>query len=373
MTTTSADAATYSFYGSTCPICGDSIVVGSPFDALLFPNGERCALCAHEIITGHMYKPSVYQFQDSVMSATNRFFGVELEYEYRDVSLPVSTPTGYGIGRSLVTLLGDKGEQLTSIPSTYKAAKVLSSSDLALYAALRNLLDRDESMRFVDTIPLWELSSLYDDYIYFKHDGSLHNGVELVTHPTTYIRMFEVGWGDIFKKLEQHNYHALTSCGLHIHVTRNSLPLSVGATYSTLANLIVLTQVVYWRAICDLFNRSTSQADRFAASLDVNFNDLKSIAPKQLIDRQMRAHHRYSAVNLTNDSTVEFRIFPSTLEENKFFAALELVDMFCTIAREYSYKKLLKLLDGICSFESLQQFAEQYQKYYLLSLMKGKW
>ena len=373
MQTVSYGDFTYPFSVTECPVCGDSVIVGSTFDNLLFPDGKMCGACAESIITGHMYKPSVYKFQDSVMSVTNRFFGVELEYEYRDAALPMSTPTGYSIGSSLLSAIGRRGEELMQLPSFSHAAKTLSTGELRVYAALRHLLDRDESCRFLDTRPLHKTQKLYDDYIYFKHDGSLHNGVELVTHPTTYVRMFEVGWEDIFRDLQAHNYHALTSCGLHIHVTKNSLPTAPKALYSTLANLVVLTQVVYWYTLCELFNRNPAQADRYAAALDRTQQELLHTSPKELVSYQMRAHNRYSAVNLTNASTVEFRIFPSTLSVNKFFASLELADMFCSIAREHSYRSLVKQLYQDSNRASLHNFATQYHKYYLLELMKEVW
>ena len=49
----------------------------------------------------------------------------------------------------------------------------------------------------------------------------------------------------------------------------------------------------------------------------------------------MTAHYivRYYAVNLSNDDTIEFRLFRGTLNPNSFFATLELVNAIVCYSR----------------------------------------
>ena len=61
-------------------------------------------------------------------------------------------------------------------------------------------------------------------------------------------------------------------------------------------------------------------------------NDSKAAAykdqPKEILDHAKSGRHagRYTAVNLTNADTVEFRMFRGTLKRNTLIATLELLD-----------------------------------------------
>ncbi|MBD5155765.1 MAG: hypothetical protein HDT15_12090 [Oscillibacter sp.] len=69
------------------------------------------------------------------------------------------------------------------------------------------------------------------DHIYIKHDGSLEDGMEIVTHPMTleYHRQ-EMPWQEVLQKAVSMGYlsHQCGTCGLHVHVNRSSL----GDTYA---------------------------------------------------------------------------------------------------------------------------------------------
>ena len=63
------------------------------------------------------------------------------------------------------------------------------------------------------------------DCIYIKGDGSLDDGMEIVTHPMSleYHKQFQ--WDEIMKKAIYLGYrsHQTSTCGLHVHVNRNCL------------------------------------------------------------------------------------------------------------------------------------------------------
>ena len=54
-------------------------------------------------------------------------------------------------------------------------------------------------------------------------------------------------------------------------------------------------------------------------------------------------HGRYSAINLCNYSTIEFRLFRGTLKYNTFIATLQFVDMICDVAISMSQSELEEL------------------------------
>ena len=68
--------------------------------------------------------------------------------------------------------------------------------------------------------------------LYCKHDGSLDDGFEMVTHPMTLAyHQAEMPWAAILQKAVQMGYtsHQAGTCGLHVHVNRNAF----GSTVST--------------------------------------------------------------------------------------------------------------------------------------------
>ena len=52
---------------------------------------------------------------------------------------------------------------------------------------------------------------------------------------------------------------------------------------------------------------------------------------------------RYTCVNLTNFSTIEFRMFRGTLKLNTFLATLQMVDRICDVAISFSDKEMQEL------------------------------
>jgi len=60
-----------------------------------------------------------------------------------------------------------------------------------------------------------------DEYIYRKHDGSLDDGCEIVTHPMTLAcHQNEMPWETILQEAIDMGYssHQARTCGLHVHV-----------------------------------------------------------------------------------------------------------------------------------------------------------
>ena len=65
-----------------------------------------------------------------------------------------------------------------------------------------------------------------EEYLYIKHDGSLDDGMELVTHPMTLaFHKSQMPWTAVLQKANELGYvsHQASTCGLHVHVNRDSL------------------------------------------------------------------------------------------------------------------------------------------------------
>lgn len=64
------------------------------------------------------------------------------------------------------------------------------------------------------------------EYIYIKTDSSLHDGLEIVTHPMTLdFHLHHFAWDKLLRTASALGYRAddTETCGLHIHVNRSSL------------------------------------------------------------------------------------------------------------------------------------------------------
>lgn len=138
-----------------------------------------------------------------------------------------------------------------------------------------------------------------------KYDDNYCN-FEIVTAPAT-ISEHKKHWEKFFSL----DFKGLTSwksgsCGMHVHVSRNALsPLQIG-------KLVVFVN--------KSFNKDfiTTIAGRYN-------NDYAKIKNKRLTDGVKHHSDRYEAINLTNDNTIEFRLFRGTLLKLHFYANLEFV------------------------------------------------
>ena len=80
----------------------------------------------------------------------------------------------------------------------------------------------ENSSKAVDIL---EIANQEDERIYCKHDGSLCNGFEIVSHPMTLnYHINDMKWGEIFEEAVDSGYrsHDTDTCGLHVHVNRSA-------------------------------------------------------------------------------------------------------------------------------------------------------
>lgn len=202
----------------------------------------------------------------------------------------------------------------------------------------------------------WALDNIPDLYTLciFKEDGSINHGAELVTIPQTLDDWREANplqdlcnnshWRRIAKS------HNTTTCGLHIHVSRNTVP------EPTIAKLIVLMNDDSMRDLVTLIARRAPTSTYCLAQKkkwlsDTNYlwqravdnhglPDAKAKLPhyvrptRDICKRQYGQHGRYTPVNLT-DHTLEFRIFRGTLRWETILASIEFCDAVIAYCQQY--------------------------------------
>ena len=123
---------------------------------------------------------------------------------------------------------------------------------------------------------LLDIANVNAENLYIKTDGSLDEGLELVTHPMT---------------LEYH---------------LNEMP---------------------WAELLRFSRRTQSQMNRWAARYGIRLTP-----SEQMSHAKNSCAGRYTAVNLTNSDTVEIRMFRGTLKLNTLKATLQMVNHLVEVA-----------------------------------------
>lgn len=166
------------------------------------------------------------------------------------------------------------------------------------------------------------------DHIYIKHDGSLKDGMEIVTHPMTldYHRN-EMPWKKIVHKALDLGYtsHKPGTCGLHVHVNRDSLGDTIQEQENTIARILFLVET-FWHELLRFSRRTQEQMNEWASRYG------RKDDPKEVLHSAKRSKDRYTCVNLTPAETIEFRMFRGTLKYNTLIATLQMVEHLCDVA-----------------------------------------
>ena len=164
---------------------------------------------------------------------------------------------------------------------------------------------------------------------YIKTDGSLDEGLELVTHPMTLeYHLNEMPWAEVLRKAQRMGYlsHAAGTCGLHVHISR----LAFGCTYeqqeTAIARLLYFVEK-FWAELLRFSRRTQSQINQWAARYGARLTP-----SEQMSHAKNSCAGRYTAVNLTNSDTVEIRMFRGTLKLNTLKATLQMVNHLVEVA-----------------------------------------
>lgn len=285
----------YNNHYTRCEEC-DSIIHND--DAYEYDNGYFCHECYQRIrknaaIHEYSYKPEPIFYGDS-----NRYFGVELEID--------------GAGKD-----DDYAEELL------------------------------------------DMANMREDHIYIKTDGSLDDGMEIVTHPMSLEYHKDFCWEDIMHHAVRLGYrsHQTSTCGLHIHVNRESLGTDQYEQDEVISRILYFVEH-HWNELLKFSRRSEYAMNRWAARYGYENS------PKAIMDKAKKNYGRYVAVNLCNYHTIEFRLFRGTLKYNTLISTLELVNRICELAVLMDDEEIAKLswsefVAGITEHELIQYLKER--------------
>lgn len=191
--------------------------------------------------------------------------------------------------------------------------------------------------------------------LYLKSDGSLDNGFEIVSHPSTLEIHKSENYGEIFKSLAKMGArsHDTKTCGLHFHLETKWMTENHKIR---LGMFLTLCQPEFEI----LARRRESTYAQFKKV--ENHSDFK----------KWQNDDRYAALNWQNKHTVEFRIFKGTLKPETFFASMEL----CVAAYRFTVEKtsMSYPLDSQVIFKRFLKHVRKHENEYknLIDYLKSK-
>lgn len=163
--------------------------------------------------------------------------------------------------------------------------------------------------------------------VYAKHDGSLHNGMEFVTHPCTpKFHMQNIDYGAFFSRVQSLNGQSGANSGLHIHVNRDFFK-----TNEAIAKVVRFAENNFKTLM--QFSGRTDEDSNWCAKYGYTVKELTRI-----YEVAQESGQKYRAVNLRPNHTIEFRMFRSTQDVNRIHAYIQFVDVITDLANMNSVK-----------------------------------
>ena len=175
---------------------------------------------------------------------------------------------------------------------------------------------------------VYDLSSISGKHI-CKYDGSLNDGLELVTQPMTLkYHMYKYPWYDISQTILDYGFRSdqASTCGMHIHVDKCYFEDSQRAA-------VELSYII---------NKFISQLINFSRRFDSQMSWCKVMHVDEDSLRNYRDTYvdmdveRYRAINVQNSYTIEFRLWKGTLNVKTIMATLQMTQVLCDIVKENS-------------------------------------
>lgn len=157
--------------------------------------------------------------------------------------------------------------------------------------------------------------------IYAKHDGSLRNGMEFVTHPCTpQFHLSNIDYDKFFKRVQGLNGKSTANSGLHIHVNRNFFKGE-----NEIAKIIRFVENNFDTLM--FFACRTDEDSKWCRKYGLRVKELPKI-----YDEAKSAKEKYRSINLCPRDTIEFRMFRSTQDVERVHAYIQFVDVVTDLA-----------------------------------------
>jgi hypothetical protein len=201
-------------------------------------------------------------------------------------------------------------------------------------------------------------SNINDENLYCKHDGSLEDGFEIVSHPFSWswYKENKKYFNDLLDNLKEQGFESFTpgTCGIHIHMSKKAF---------TTLHLFKFLKIFYEdknfetiRKISQRTSHSSSGGCQWGKSAEN-----QSIKDQLEKAKKKRWFGRYTAINLENNDTVEVRIFRGTLNKESFHKNFEFLQSLYDYTSKESTSKVS--IQGYLEyvFNNRKEFINLYQ------------
>jgi len=186
---------------------------------------------------------------------------------------------------------------------------------------------------------------------YFKNDGSLNNGFEIVTHPLTfsYIKHSAKEIESTLNELSNNAYNSYNAntCGMHIHISKKAF-----GTWQLYKFMKFFAENVPF--IVAISQRKLEKLQQWA-----NVEDEDDSAIMYKAKKKDGNSKRYVAINLQNYSTIEVRIFRGTLNFQSFMKNIEFIHalfMFTKESKIITLESFKEYISNSCEYSNLKKF-----------------
>lgn len=200
-----------------------------------------------------------------------------------------------------------------------------------------------------------EVVNIMQNRVYCKHDGSLNDGFEIVSHPATLdYHMQSMNWDEVLDYLRHEGYksHDAGTCGLHIHLDRRGFGDTEEEQELGISKVLFFIER-HWEKVVKFSRRTPSQLDEWAARYLCSSPE----HPEDVLEYAKSDMSRYRAVNLCNHSTIEVRVFRGTLIYETFMAALQ----FCNLLYDIAELPLEEVID--ITWNQFKEMGSRYKEF----------
>lgn len=249
-------------------------------------------------------------------------------------------------------------------PYGYKPEPIFYGDDERYYGIELEIDEGGESDE--NARKLLEIANSDEPRLYAKHDGSLNDGCELVSHPLSLsYHMNQMPWAAVLAKARELGYtsHQARTCGLHVHINRSAFGDTVEEQEKVIARILYFVEK-HWEELLKFSRRTQRQVEQWANRYGFHGEPIK------ILEHAKKGFSgvRYTAVNLTNAATIEFRLFRGTLKYNTFIATLQLVNRICDCAICLSDNELKAMswttfVAGCAHYPELVQYLKERRLY----------
>lgn len=218
-----------------------------------------------------------------------------------------------------------------------------------------------------------KLEETFPDLFVYEHDSSIGNGVEIISQPMTwkwflnnqyiFIDLLNICLDSGFSS------HNGNKCGLHVHIGRQALR-GFDNDNDRITESKVITNMNfilerYQKEIFKFSRRTTSSYIQWASNrtelIDIDGHAFIDKDKIRVINQQNRT--RYTALNLANNKTVEYRFLRGTLRYETFFISMNLIKNMVEQSRisnhSVTFKQLLELGLEDTMLDYLNEYCEK--------------